>query len=102
MIAAFVCSCVFIACYVWYHAHRGDVRFPGHGIVRPFYFALLGTHTVLATAIVPLAIITLYLALRGRFKKHKRIAHWTLPIWLYVSITGVLIYWILFHVYHLR
>lgn len=99
MIAAFLVSCAFITCYLWYHAHHGVVRFPGRGITRPFYFALLGTHSVLATAIVPLVLITLYRALRTQFARHKRIARWTLPIWLYVSVTGVLVYWILFRIY---
>lgn len=99
MIAAFACSCAFLTSYLWYHAHHGVTRFPGHGIVRPLYFALLGTHTALATVIVPLVLVTLYFALRARFARHKRIARWTLPIWLYVSVTGVLVYWILFRIY---
>ena len=99
MIAAFACSCAFLTCYLWYHAHYGVERFPGHGIARPFYFALLGTHSVLATVIVPLVLITLYRALRAQFARHKRIARWTLPIWLYVSVTGVLVYWILYRIY---
>lgn len=99
MIAAFGCACAFLTCYLWYHAHQGDKRFPGHGIARPFYFALLGTHIVLATVIVPLVLITLYFALRARFARHKRIARWTLPTWLYVSVTGVLVYWILYRIY---
>lgn len=99
MIAAFACSCAFLTCYLWYHAHHGVTRFPGKGIVRPFYFSLLGTHTVLATVIVPLVLITLYRALRAQFARHKRIARWTLPIWLYVSVTGVVIYWVLYRIY---
>ena len=99
MLAAFGCSCVFLTCYLWYHAHHGVTRFPGQGIVRPFYFSLLGTHTVMATVILPLVLITLYRALRAQFDRHKRIARWTLPIWLYVSVTGVLVYWILYHIY---
>lgn len=99
MIAAFCSSCVFLTCYLWYHAHHGVTRFMGQGAARTLYFALLGTHTVLAAAIVPLVVITLYFALRRRFGRHKKIARWTLPIWLYVSVTGVMVYWILYHIY---
>ncbi|HEX5484302.1 MAG TPA: DUF420 domain-containing protein [Terriglobia bacterium] len=99
MIAAFAVSCIFLAIYLWYHAHHGVTRFAGQGAVRPFYFTLLGTHSVLAAAIVPLAIITLYRALRGWFDRHKKIARWTLPIWLYVSITGIVVYWMLYRLY---
>jgi putative membrane protein len=102
MIAAFACSSVFLACYLWYHAHSGVVHFTGQGAIRPFYFALLGTHTVLAAVIVPLALTTLFFALRARFDRHKRIARWTLPIWLYVSVTGVVVYWMLYHLYAAR
>lgn len=102
MVSAFVCSVAFLGFYLWYHAHAGVKRFPGHGASRPLYFALLGTHTVLAAAVPFLAVITLYFALRARFSRHKRIARWTLPIWLYVSVTGVLIYWILFRIYAVK
>jgi uncharacterized membrane protein YozB (DUF420 family) len=74
-------------------------RFTGQGAVRSVYFTLLGTHTVLAAAIVPLILTTLYRAWKGRFELHKRVARWTLPMWLYVSITGVVVYWILYHLY---
>ncbi|HEV2494552.1 MAG TPA: DUF420 domain-containing protein [Terriglobia bacterium] len=97
MLSAFGTSTLFLACYLWYHAHHGVTHFRGHGFVRGFYFALLGSHTVLAGVIVPLVLITLYRALRRRFDRHKRIARWTLPVWLYVSITGVVVYWMLYH-----
>ncbi len=99
MLAAFSTSILFLGCYLTYHFTRGVVRFPGHGLARGFYFALLGTHTVLAAAIVPLVLVTLSRALRKRFDLHRRIARWTLPIWLYVSVTGVAVYWILFRIY---
>lgn len=98
MLSAVASSAVFLCCYLWYHAHYGVTRFKLGGAVRTFYFSLLGTHTVLATAIVPLVAITLYRALRGRFRRHRKIARWTWPIWMYVSITGVVVYWMLYHV----
>lgn len=99
MISAFAASTVFLACYLWYHTHHGVTRFAGQGLVRGFYFALLGSHTVLAVVIVPLVLVTLYRAWRGRFELHKRVARRTLPLWLYVSVTGVLVYWMLYHLY---
>jgi len=99
MISACATSTLFLICYLWYHAHHGVTRFTGHGLVRPAYFALLGTHTILAAAIVPLILVTLYRAWRRRFGSHKRIARWTLPLWMYVSITGVVVYWMLYHLY---
>ncbi|HWG58710.1 MAG TPA: DUF420 domain-containing protein [Candidatus Acidoferrales bacterium] len=99
MIAAFCCSVVFLVFYLYFHAHAGVVRFGGHGWIRPAYFTLLVSHTVLAAAVPPLAIITLALALRGKFASHRRIARWTYPIWLYVSITGVAVYWLLYVAY---
>lgn len=99
MIAAFVTSTVFLVSYVTYHLHAGATRFQGVGGVRPLYFALLGTHTVLAATIPPLAVTTLVLAVRGRFTRHVRLARWTLPTWLYVSVTGVVIYLMLYHLY---
>jgi uncharacterized membrane protein YozB (DUF420 family) len=98
MIAALAVSCLFLVSYIVYHAQVGSVRFQGRGWIRPVYFTILGTHTVLAIAIVPLVLITLRRALRGEFPRHKRLAHWTLPLWLYVSVTGVVIYWLLYHV----
>jgi len=101
MIAAVVSSTAFLACYVWYHAHAGvgSVRFQGQGMVRPVYFAILISHTLLAVVVVPLVIITLVRALRARFDRHRAIARWTYPIWLYVSVTGVVIYVMLYHIY---
>lgn len=96
MIAAFAASALFLVCYVVYHAQVGSVPFPRHGFVRPLYFFILITHVTLAFAVPPLAIITLTRGLRGRFAQHRRIARWTLPIWLYVSVTGVLVYVLLY------
>ena len=96
MVAAFGTSMLFLISYLTYHAQVGSVRFPGQGWVRPVYFTVLTTHTVLAVVIVPLALRTLYLAARQRFDAHRRIARVTLPIWLYVSVTGVVIYWLLY------
>ena len=96
MISAFCVSIVFLASYLTYHAKAGIHRYPGAGARRTFYLALLGTHTVLAAATVPLAVTTLTLGLRGRYPKHRPIARWTLPIWFYVSVTGVVVYWMLY------
>ena len=97
MLSAVASSSLFLICYLWYHAHHGVTRFRGVGGIRSFYFTLLGSHTALAALIVPLVIITLTRALRRNFARHKKIARWTLPIWFYVSITGVLVYWMLYH-----
>ncbi len=99
MISALVVSLLFLISYLTYHYQVGSVRFTGKGWIRPVYFSILISHTVLAAAIVPLVLITLRRALKGRFDKHVRIARWTLPVWLYVSITGVLVYWMLYHLY---
>jgi len=99
MLFAFATSTIFLICYLTYHYFHGTTHFLGQGAVRSFYFALLGTHTVLAAVIVPLALTTLYRALRRRFPQHKRIARWTLPLWLYVSVTGVVVYFMLYHLY---
>ena len=96
MVAAFATSIVFLTSYLTYHLQVGTTRFPGHGWTRPVYFTILGTHTVLAALIPPLAITTLVLALRARFSRHARLARWTLPVWLYVSVTGVVVYWMLY------
>jgi len=96
---AFASSTVFLISYLLYHARVGSVPFRGQGWVRPVYFTLLASHTVLAAAIVPLTLITLSRALREQFDRHKRIARWTLPLWLYVSVTGVVVYFLLYHVY---
>jgi uncharacterized membrane protein YozB (DUF420 family) len=97
MLAAFGCSIAFLISYLVYHYHTGSVRFQGTGVVRTVYFAILLSHTVLAAAVPFLAAVTLYRALRGRFARHRALARWTLPIWLYVSLTGVVIYWMLYH-----
>jgi uncharacterized membrane protein YozB (DUF420 family) len=99
MIAAFAVSTAFFISYCIYHYEVGDVRFQGHGWIRPVYFSILISHIVLAAAIVPLALITITRALRGNFPKHRRIARWTLPIWLYVSITGVVVYLMCYRLY---
>lgn len=102
MLSAFAASALFLICYVWYHLHHGVTRFPGGGWVRGFYFVLLGSHSALAVVIVPLVLVTLYRAWRERFELHRRIARWTLPLWLYVSVTGVVVYWMLYHLYPAR
>ena len=96
MIAAFISSCLFLVCYLVYHAQVGSVRFQHPGALRAVYLSILATHTVLAAAVPPLAIVTLNRALSGRFDKHRAIARWTLPIWLYVSVTGVVVYLMLY------
>jgi uncharacterized membrane protein YozB (DUF420 family) len=96
MIAAFATSSIFLVCYVIYHAQVGSVRFPRQGFVRPLYFTILITHVTLAVAVVPLAIVTLTRGLKGRIVQHRTIAKWTFPIWLYVSVTGVLVYVLLY------
>jgi uncharacterized membrane protein YozB (DUF420 family) len=108
MIAAFTVSVVFLACYVAYHhlLHQATgLRgrpFPGQGWVRPVYFFILWTHVVLAVVVVPLVLITLNRARRGAWEAHKRIARWTLPVWLYVSVTGVIVYLMLYHLHPVR
>ena len=99
MIAAVVTSSLFLISYLYYHAHVGSVRFQGQGWSRPVYYTILGSHTILAATIVPLAIITLTRGLRGRFDRHRAIARWTYPLWLYVSVTGVVIYFMLYHLF---
>jgi uncharacterized membrane protein YozB (DUF420 family) len=96
MLAALACSVVFLTSYLIYHAHVGSVRFPGTGATRTLYLAILLTHTVLAATVPFLAVITVTHAFRRRFPRHRRIARWTLPIWLYVSVTGVVVYWMLY------
>jgi uncharacterized membrane protein YozB (DUF420 family) len=99
MITALITSSLFLICYLYYHAHVGSVRFQGQGWSRPLYFTILISHTILAAAIVPLVIVTLTRALRERFDRHRAIARWTYPIWMYVSITGVVIYLMLYHIF---
>jgi uncharacterized membrane protein YozB (DUF420 family) len=99
MLSAFTCSIVFLGCYLYFHFHAGLIRFGGQGWIRPVYFTLLISHTILAVTIVPLALITLSYALREKFGSHMKIARWTFPLWLYVSVTGVIIYWLLYVAY---
>ena len=96
MIAAFSTSCVFLASYLIYHAQVGSVRFTGQGAIRTVYFTILLTHTVLAAAIVPLVLVTLSRGLSAKYDRHRKIARWTLPLWLYVSVTGVVVYFMLY------
>jgi putative membrane protein len=96
MIAAFITSSLFLVCYVVYHAQVGSVRFTREGFVRRLYFTILITHVTLAAAVLPLAIVTLSRGLKRRYAQHRRIARWTFPIWLYVSVTGVLVYVLLY------
>lgn len=96
MSSAFITSTLFLASYLTYHAHAGVVKYTGQGWIRPVYFSILISHTILAVAIVPLVLITLSFAFRGIFEKHRRIARITFPLWLYVSVTGVVVYWMLF------
>lgn len=97
MLSAFGTSSLFLVCYLWYHAHHGVTRFHGSALVRTAYLTLLGSHTVLAAVIVPLILITLARALRRDFRRHRQIARWTFPLWVYVSVTGVVVYWMLYH-----
>ena len=97
MIAAFVTSILFLISYLTYHYTAGTTRFPGTGAIRTLYFVILTTHTILAAVVPVLAIITLARAQKKQFDRHRRIARWTLPIWLYVSVTGVVIYFMLYH-----
>jgi putative membrane protein len=96
MIAAFVTSSLFLVSYVVYHVQVGSVRFTRHGFVRPLYFTILITHVTLAAVVLPMAILTLSRGLKARYATHRAIARWTFPIWLYVSVTGVLVYVLLY------
>lgn len=96
MIAAVATSLLFLGCYLYFHAKVGNIRFLGQGWARPVYFAILISHTTLAAIIVPLAVITLNRGLRARYDKHRTIARWTWPLWMYVSITGVIVYFMLY------
>ena len=99
MLTAMGVSAIFFASYLFYHWEVGSVKFQGSGMIRTFYFTLLISHTILAVAIVPMVIRTAYLALTGNFAKHRIIAKWTFPIWVYVSITGVMVYLMLYQIY---
>lgn len=96
MLAAFTSSIFFLVSYLVYHYQVGSVPFKGEGGIRLVYFTILITHTVLAMTVVPLALVTLFRAFKERFDRHRRIARWTFPVWLYVSVTGVVVYWMLY------
>lgn len=99
MITAVATSTLFLISYVYYHAHVHSVHFPGQGWVRPVYFTILISHTVLAAAVVPLVLLSLSYGLRKKFDRHRSISRWTFPVWLYVSITGVVVYIMLYRIY---
>ena len=101
MLAAFVTSTLFLISYLYYHLvlRAGVTHFPGQGLSRPLYFTILISHTILAAVVVPFVLITLYRALKGRFARHKAIAPYTFAIWMYVSVTGVVIYLMLYKIY---
>ncbi len=96
MLSAFTVSILFLISYLIYHSHVGSVPYPHPGAIRIVYFTILITHTILAATVPVLAIITLRRALKGDFKRHRRLARWTLPIWMYVSVTGVVVYLMLY------
>jgi uncharacterized membrane protein YozB (DUF420 family) len=96
MIAAVVSSALFLVCYVYFHAHVGNILFLGQGVWRTIYFAILIPHVTLAIVIVPMVIITLSRGLRARYDRHRAIARWTFPLWMYVSVTGVIVYFMLY------
>ena len=99
MLAALVASAAFLTSYVIYHANTGSRPFPGHGPIRAVYFGILITHVTLAVTILPLALVTAARGLRAQYGRHVKVARWTLPIWLYVSVTGVVIYLMLYRMY---
>ncbi|MGD2151685.1 MAG: DUF420 domain-containing protein [Gemmatimonadales bacterium] len=99
MLSALTTSVLFLASYLYYHYQAGTTRFSGAGVTRLVYFVVLTSHTILAIIIVPLVIVTLVLALREKFSRHRRIARWTLPLWLYVSVTGIVVYLMLYQLY---
>ena len=99
MIGTLAVSAIFLLSYVTYHAKVGYMPFAGQGWIRPIYFTLLFSHIVLAVIIVPLVLVTVWFAARGNFRRHPQVARWTLPVWLYVSVSGVIVYLLAFHVY---
>lgn len=99
MLTALGTSLLFLVSYLYYHAHVGSVHFRGAGWSRPVYFTILISHTILAAVIVPLVIVTLKRALDGQFDRHRTIARWTYPLWLYVSVTGVIVYLMLYQIF---
>lgn len=96
MSAALVVSALFLACYLYYHAHAGATRFAGEGWSRPVYFTILISHTILAVLVPPLVVTAVWRAVRGEIERHRRIVRWAWPIWMYVSVTGVLVYFFLY------
>jgi uncharacterized membrane protein YozB (DUF420 family) len=108
MLAAFIASIVFLVSYVLYHSllayylGQGPTKFKGEGFIRPVYFVILLSHTILAIVVVPFVLVTLRRGLRRQDEKHRRIARWTLPLWLYVSVTGVIVYLLLYQIYPSR
>jgi uncharacterized membrane protein YozB (DUF420 family) len=99
MLAAFTSSTLFLISYVVYHYHAGSRPFPGQGPIRAVYFAILVSHVILAIVILPFIISTLTKGLRGQYARHKRVARWTFPLWMYVSVTGVIVYLMLYQLY---
>jgi putative membrane protein len=95
MILATVSSALFLVGYLLYHYYHGDTKFPGEGVIRPIYFFILITHIITSIVVVPLVFLTLFFAITKRFAKHRKIAAWTYPVWLYVSVTGILVYYLL-------
>jgi uncharacterized membrane protein YozB (DUF420 family) len=102
MIAAVATSSLFLVSYLYYHAHVRSVHFPGQGWVRLVYFTILLSHTLLAATVIPLVVLSLNYALRGKFDQHRKMVRWTYPVWLYVSVTGVVVYLLLYQVYGAR
>jgi putative membrane protein len=96
MISAFATSAVFLACYLYYHFHHPTTKFTTQGPIQIVYYIVLGTHVILALVVLPFIFAAFYQALRGNFEKHKKIVRWTWPIWMYVSVTGVLVYFMLY------
>ena len=96
MISAFATSALFLACYLYYHFHHPTTKFTTPGLVKAGYYLLLGSHVVLAVVVLPFIFAAFYQALRGNFEKHKKIVRWTWPVWMYVSVTGVLVYFMLY------
>ena len=99
MISALAVSAIFMIFYLYYHSKVGNIPFAGVGVVRPVYFSILASHVILAAILFPMALVTAGFAISGKTTRHRRIARWTLPIWLYVSVTGVVVYLMAFHLY---
>ena len=99
MVGALTVSSLFLISYLYYHYLVGNIPFAGQGIIRPIYFSILISHVILAAAMTPMILLVIVFAARGQYNRHRRIARWTLPIWVYVSLTGVLIYLLAFHIY---